>query len=68
MNRFPPQGEIPICSIDHIMKAVTEIEKCLQKEFVLKIRYGIRRTMYLKRKLIVQELSYEFKCTERYIA
>lgn len=33
---YAPQGEIPICSIDHIMKAVTEIEKMLTEKVCIK--------------------------------
>ena len=33
---YAPDGEIPFCSTDYIMKAVTEIEKMLDKEIKIK--------------------------------
>lgn len=33
---YAPTGEIPICSLEHIMKAVAEIEKMLKGSIHLK--------------------------------
>lgn len=53
---YAPHGEIPICSTDIIMKAVTEIEKMLKQE--IKIKDSL---WYKEDKLLQKEVTQYLK-------
>ena len=52
---YAPQGEIPICSTDLIMKAVAEIERMMESPFKIKESLWYKEDKGLKEKIRVIE-------------